>query len=126
MASGTLRVKSIVRGHHVYKDNWIPEVGDKFEVKIEEMNCHDRYASAVIVNGETVGHVPREFSKPVYYFIKNNGCVTGEVYGRRKLSEICMKGLEIPCVYDFFFWKEEHKKTDKNPKGSRLFIFIVN
>ena len=41
MASGTLRVKSVVRGYHVYKDNWIPEVGDRFEVKIEEMNCYD-------------------------------------------------------------------------------------
>ena len=42
MVSGTLRVKS-VRGYHVYKDNWIPEVGDRFEVKIEEMNCYDCY-----------------------------------------------------------------------------------
>ena len=43
MASGTLRVKSVVRGYHVYKDNLIPEVGDGFEVKIEEMNCYDCY-----------------------------------------------------------------------------------
>ena len=43
MASGTLRVKSVVRGYHVYKDNWIPEVEDRFEVKIEEMNCYDCY-----------------------------------------------------------------------------------
>ena len=41
MVSGTLHVKSVVRGYHVYKDNWIPEVGDRFEVKIEEMNCYD-------------------------------------------------------------------------------------
>ena len=43
MASDTLRVKSVLRGYHVYKDNWIPEVGDRFEVKIEEMNCYDCY-----------------------------------------------------------------------------------
>ena len=36
MVSGTLHVKSIVRGYYVYKDNWIPEVGDRFEVKIEQ------------------------------------------------------------------------------------------
>ena len=40
MVSGTLHVKSVVRGYHVYKDNWIPEVGDRFEVKIKEMNCY--------------------------------------------------------------------------------------
>ena len=38
MASGTLRVKSVVRGYHVYKDNWIPEVGDRFEVKPNRRN----------------------------------------------------------------------------------------
>ena len=43
MASGTLCVKSVVRGYHVYKDNWIREAGDRFEVKIEEMNCYDCY-----------------------------------------------------------------------------------
>ena len=43
MVSGTLHVKSVVRGYHVYKDNWILEVGDRFEVKIEEMNCYDCY-----------------------------------------------------------------------------------
>ena len=26
----------------MYKDNWIPEVGDRFEIKIKEMNCYDR------------------------------------------------------------------------------------
>ena len=43
MVSGTLHVKSVVRGYYVYKDNWILEVGDRFEVKIEEMNCYDCY-----------------------------------------------------------------------------------
>ena len=115
MASDTLRVKSVVRGYHVYKDNWISKVGDKFEVKIEEMNCYDRYASALSSHSKRRdrGHVPREFSKPVYYFIKNNGCVTGEVCGRRKLSNIYMKGLEIPCVYEFFSVKKNIKKLTK-------------
>ena len=27
----------------MYEDNWIPEVGDRFEVKIKEMNCYDCY-----------------------------------------------------------------------------------
>ena len=43
MVSGTLHVKSVVRGYHVYKDNWIPEVEERFEIKIEEMNCYDCY-----------------------------------------------------------------------------------
>ena len=66
MASGTLHVKSVVRGYHVYKDNLIPEVGDRFEVKIEEMNCYDCYCCRLyLATGELLSvfdsitsHVP--------------------------------------------------------------------
>ena len=61
----------------MYKDDWSPSVGDEFELEIEELNRHDRYAVAIKVSGDIVGHVPREFSKIVYYFIKNGGRVTG-------------------------------------------------
>ena len=49
-------------------------------MEIDEINLHDRYAEAVKVNGAIVGHVPREVSKIVYYFIKNGGSVVGEVH----------------------------------------------
>ena len=61
-----LTVESVVRGYHVYKDDWSPSVGDEFELEIEELNRHDRYAVAIKVSGDIVGHVPREFSKIVY------------------------------------------------------------
>ena len=90
-------VRSIVRGYHVYKDDWNPSIGDIFALEIEETNQHDRYAVAVLVNEVIVGHIPREISKIVYYFIRNCGTVTGEVEDRRKRG----KGLEIPCIYVF-------------------------
>ena len=82
----------------MYKVVWSPNVRDSFQVEIDETNRHDRFAVAVMVNGDIVGHVPREFAKVVYYFIRNNGIVTGEVCGRRKRSSVPMKGLEIPCI----------------------------
>ena len=85
----------------MYKDDWSPSVGDEFELEIEELNRHDRYAVAIKVSGDIVGHVPREFSKIVYYFIKNGGRVTGEVRAKRQRSAVHMKGLEIPCLYKF-------------------------
>ena len=70
MANSSLRVVSVVRGYHVYKDDWNPDIGDLLGVEVEETNIHDRFACAVTANGQTVGHVPREFSRTVYYFIK--------------------------------------------------------
>ena len=103
-------IESIVRGYHVYMDIWSPSVGDAFALEIDELNVHDRYAVATKVNDLVVGHVPREFSKVVFYFIRNGGRVTGEVCGRRQRSTTHMKGLEIPCVYKF------HSKSVKNMK----------
>ena len=76
-----LSVESVVRGYHVYKDDWSPSVGDKFEPEIEKLHRHDRYAVAIKVSGDIVGHVPCEFSKIVYYFIKIDSRVAGEVRG---------------------------------------------
>ena len=70
MANFSLRVVSVVRGYHVYKDDWNPDIGDLLGVEVEETNIHDRFACAVTANGQTVGHVPLEFSRIVYYFIK--------------------------------------------------------
>ena len=101
-----LRVESVVRGYHRYKDVWLPQIGDSFDLTIEEDNRHDRYAVATMVNEEIVGHVPREFSRIVYYFIQR-------VTGRRKRSITDMKGLEIPCIYEFSSQKKKIVKMKK-------------
>jgi hypothetical protein len=53
------------------------------------------------VEENVVGHVPREISKPIFYFIKNNGEVQGVISGKRQYSATPGKGLEVPCVYEF-------------------------
>ena len=40
-------VESMVKGYHVYMDHWSPSVGDEFELGIEELNRHERYAVAI-------------------------------------------------------------------------------
>ena len=47
----------------VYKDIWKPSIGDKLACEREFDNCFDKFAIKVVNNGETVGHLPREFSK---------------------------------------------------------------
>ncbi len=72
-SNSVIRVKSVVRGYHVYMAEWDPSIGDHFDLEIEENNRHDRFAVAIIVDESIVGHVPKEFSKIVYYFLRN-GC----------------------------------------------------
>ena len=37
-----LQVESIVGVYQVYKTEWTPEIGDKFEIETEEGNCSDK------------------------------------------------------------------------------------
>ena len=62
------RIECVVRGYHIYKVEWTPAVGDRFETEVDDFNEHNRYAVEVTVDDiETVGHIPREISKMYYY-----------------------------------------------------------
>ena len=41
-ARGSMEVKSVVRGHHVYKSVWTPVSGEELAVAPEANNSHDR------------------------------------------------------------------------------------
>ena len=51
----------------VYKDIWKPSIGDKLACEREFDNFFDKFAIKVVNNGETVGHLSREFSKIAWY-----------------------------------------------------------
>ena len=44
-------MESEVRGHHVYKEIWTPELGDVLTVCKEPDNIHDRHAVCVKKDG---------------------------------------------------------------------------
>ena len=80
------------RGIHVYKETTRSNanVGDKVKVEVEsnfKSIAHDPYTCAIKAKHEyftgwkTVGHIPREISRYVYFFIKQEG---GRVYERLK------------------------------------------
>ena len=52
---------------HVYKDIWKLSIGDNLACEREFDNCFDKFAIKVVNNGETVGHLPRKFSKIAWY-----------------------------------------------------------
>ena len=92
-----LTLSTAVRGYHVYKDIWSPTTGDEFVCKHEENNSHDAYAMGAYCNDKLVGHLPRELSRYIYFFLLHDGKISGNVTGRR---QHCSQagGMEIPCM----------------------------
>ncbi len=95
METSKFEKSSVVTGHHVYKTNWTPSIGEVLALQTEEDNHHDKFAVSVMKDGEIVGHLPRCLSKISFYFLKRGGEINCTVVGKRKKG----KGLEVPCLY---------------------------
>ena len=96
----SLEKESVVRGHHIYKVVWTPTIREELLLEAEDDNEHDRYAVCVVKRSDScvVGHVPCDFSRVFWFFLKRHGRITCRITRRRKLGV----GLEVPCVYKFF------------------------
>jgi len=102
------------RGYHVYKETSWSNAKINEEVKVElETNTTslstDPYACTIKTKNpyfnawKTVGHIPREISRYVYFFIKEeNGNVSGTLKSLKyKPSPIPSSGLEVPLLLKF-------------------------
>ena len=85
-AVGRFEISSFIRGHHIYKSIWTPILKEQLDCVREESNPKDRYAVAVLKNGEIVGHVPRRISAACSLFIHRKGKITCVVTGHRHYS----------------------------------------
>ena len=65
-------IDSIIRGFHVYKSLWTPEIGKELSTVRETANTHDRFAVAIRKGTLTIGHVPAEISKVCWFFLRYN------------------------------------------------------
>lgn len=52
---------SLVRGHHVQKDEWTPTRGESLNCVREPLNEKDKNAVAVMRDDKVVGHVPLSY-----------------------------------------------------------------
>ena len=88
---------SAVRGYHVYKVFWKNTIGKKLQPDQELGNEADKFAVKVVKNNEIVGHLPREYSRTLWYFIARGGKICVEMTGcKRHCKQLC-GGTEIPC-----------------------------
>ena len=53
-------IKSVIRGHHVYKSNWNPTLGEQLILERKDGNSLDRHTVSVMKGGAIIGHIPRE------------------------------------------------------------------
>ena len=88
---------SFIRGWHAYMEIWIPK--PSLFLKCEDGNEHSKYAVAVMVGGQTGGHVPKSLNKLLKTFLTSPNCVIKcKVVGNRGGRY----GLEIPVQYKYF------------------------
>ena len=93
-----------IRGHHVYKTNWTPELNEKLDCKKdnqEEALGQDKHSIRVYrKDGTLVGHVPIELSRLIDYFVKSKegNFVAAVVAGPRKWEV----GLVVPVNFSAF------------------------
>ena len=110
----SFKAKIASRGYHVFKETFWNNAKEGDEVKVEletnkSSNKTDPYACAIRAKEEyfkgwkTVGHIPREISRHVYFFIKSQGgSVNGTVISTKyRTSPIPAGGLEIPLLLTF-------------------------
>ena len=87
---------SAVRGYHVYQDVFTPSIGETLVAKREFNNTMDKQAVKVVKGDETPGHLPRKFSRIVWYFLARNVEISVEVIGRGR----CRR-MEVPWQFEF-------------------------
>ena len=72
----SLKLEAYIKSHHVYKEVWTPEVGEKPNVLMELDNRVEKTAVCV-ENGQTiVGHWKKggsaKFAKTIFYFLRSD------------------------------------------------------
>ena len=66
---------SVVRGHHVYKQVWTPEIGEELLVKKEPGNLHDDFVVSVVFQvkltstpANSAQHAPGDYLRTSVYY----------------------------------------------------------
>ncbi len=92
-----------IRGYHIYLKSWKPKLSEILEVKIEKNNLYDKYALAVLSGDLVIGHIPREISQLVWWFLESGGTLQVEILDtHRRPSPLAQHGLEILSAFHFF------------------------
>ena len=70
---------------------------EKLVARREFDNHFDKFAVKVLKGEETVGHLPREYSRIAWYFLACGGSISVEVSGHRRHCKQLCGVMEIPA-----------------------------
>ena len=114
MSSFELKIRTAVRGYHVYQDIWTPVLDEQFNCQQDTDNEHDRYAVKITrtTEDEVHGHLPREISKVSYFFLAHDGTIMGKVTSTRRYCKE-RGGMEIPCELAYCRKRKHIRKLKK-------------
>ena len=105
---------SCIRGFHIYKEIWSPQLDEILSCVREIGNREDPFAVAVMKDSNIVGHLPRSISCICSLFLRHSGSLKCRIVGgRRRSVDLPQGGLEIPCVLLFEGSEELLKKVRK-------------
>ena len=107
-----IQFETAIRGHHIYKDVWLPQIGQRLICKKDDRDEALQYDVNAIglyrKEGEEllVGHVPIELSCLLKNFLQANSdnVIEAEVSGKRK-REV---GLIVPAKYTAYTKVKSH------------------
>ena len=99
-----LEIQTYIKGHHLYKDIWTPEIGEQLKKRIEPDNwvdksvCVEKDKKAIyICRKENLG----KFAKIIFFFLRSDpysSCIATISGKRCNLKD--GEGLQVPCKLD--------------------------
>ena len=92
MCDNRFEFSSVIRGHHFYKDIFMPTIRKILQSRREPDNSYDSFAIAIIENDTVVGHVPRNISVLCDLFLKKGGTISCVIIGPRQYLRDLEKG----------------------------------
>ena len=95
-------IDTSVKGYHVYKNIWKPNVNEELETEMDPDNVVDKYAVCVKSNTSIVGHLPLgkngQFAKMIFYFLRaDQDAECKVVITGKEVNFGYGDGMQVPC-----------------------------
>ena len=99
----SMDLETFIKGHHIYKNIWTPQLGKLLEVSTEQDNPVGKFAVAVKKNQNIVEHLQKgktgRFVKTLLYFLRSDPY---SKFHAKVTWKRCIlgdgDGLQVPCI----------------------------
>ena len=104
--SASFEIDSYIKGYHVYKDIWTPELHENLKTVPEPTNLVDKYAVCVLRHETIVGHLKLgdngRFAKTIFYYLRADTRNSCSVVVKGKAVNLGDgDGMQVPCTLSF-------------------------